>query len=159
MPIRFWPRRSKRKQLESRVRRLEKDKKRSATTADVYEQWNDMTTANGLIKRIGALEKWQKETESGLAEIVADMTAAERKLAKLLPSDDSDDDDVDAGSDRSATASTSSSSSSNNVASPAASPILSPTETPVTFTRRKPNSAERVTLDVRSLQMPRPASA
>ena len=89
------------------------------------------------------------------------MSAAERKLRKLLPGDDSDDDDddVDAGSDRSATASTSSSFSSSNVSSPAAIPTLSPTETPVTFTRCKPNSTERVSLDVRSLQLPRPASA
>ena len=32
MPLRLWPKRSKRKQLETRVRRLEKEKKRFATT-------------------------------------------------------------------------------------------------------------------------------
>ena len=86
-----------------------------------------------------------------------DVTVAERKLNEILPDDDNDD---GATSKRSSTASDSSLdvfSSDNNVGPGAASLKLAPGETPVTFTRRKSNSAERVTLDGSSLRLPKAA--
>jgi hypothetical protein len=159
MPFHFWPRRSKRNQLESRVRRLEKDRKRSTTAADLCNTWDDTAVANILISRIKALEAWQRDTDRGLTWMIGDIVAAERKLKKLLPDDDSfldNRDGEDAASERPATirtVSSAESSSSNNIGPRAATPILSPTETPVTFTRRKSNSAERVTLDTASLRL------
>ena len=151
MPFRFWPRRPRRKQLESRVRRLEKDRKQFTTITDVWKYWNDMATANGLITRIGELEKQQGNANKLLGWMMEDIG----KLKKLLPNDDEDDDEG-AASGRPATVRTVSSgiSGQNNVGPRTDSPVLSPTETPVTFTRRKSNSAERVTLDDSSLRLP-----
>lgn len=106
MPLRLWLKRSKRKQLETRVRRLEKEKKRFATTLDVCNHWNEMASANGLTRRIAALETWQENTDIVLLRLMEDLTVAERKLNRILPGDDSDDDD--ATSKRSSAAETSS---------------------------------------------------
>lgn len=146
MPLRLWPKRSKRKQLESRVRRLEKEKKRFTTTLDVCNHWNEMASGSGLTKRIAALETWQENTDTVLLRLMKDMTVAERKLNRILPGD--------LTSKRSSTAGTSflDVSSDNNVGP---GPMLLPGETPVTFTRRKSNSAERVTLDGSGLRLPR----
>jgi hypothetical protein len=148
MPLRLWPKRSKRKSLETRVRRLEKDKTRFATTLDVCNYWNEMASGNGLTRRIAALETWQENTDLVLLRLMKDVTVAERKLNQFLPGGDGDD---DKSSKRSSSARTSSLdvSSDNNVG-----PTLAPGETPVTFTRRKSNSAERVTLDGTGLRLP-----
>jgi hypothetical protein len=151
MPLRLWPKRSKRKQLESRVRRLEKEKKRT-TALDVCNHWNEMASGSGLTRRIAALEAWQENTDTVLLRLMKDMTVAERKLNRILPEDQ--DNDGDLTSKRSSTAGISSLdvSSDNNVGP---GPMLLPGETPVTFTRRKSNSAERVTLDGSGLRLPR----
>ena len=162
MPLRLWPKRSKRKQLETRTRRLEKKKKRFATTLDVYNHWNETASGNGLTRRIAALENWQENTDTVLLWLMKDLTVAERKLNRFLPVDDDNDDDNDDDDDdkvtskRSSTAATSSLdvSSDNNVGP---DPMLSPGGTPLTFTRRKSNSAERVTLDGSGLRLPRSA--
>ena len=152
MPLRLWPKRSKRKNLETRVRRLEKEKKRFTTTLDVCNHWDEMASANGLTRRIAALETWQENTDTVLLRLMEDLTVAERKLNRILPGDDSDGGDEDEKSGRSAFAGTSSLdvSSENNVGP---SPMLAPGETPVTFTRRKSDSAERVTLDGSGLRL------
>ena len=149
MSLRLWPKRSKRKQLETRVRRLEKEKKRFATTLDVCNYWNEMASGSGLTRRIAALETWQENTDTVLLRLMQDLTIAERKLNKMLPRDDGDD---DATSERACTAGASSLdvSSENNVGP---SPMLLPRETPVTFTRRKSDGAERVTLDGSGLRL------
>jgi hypothetical protein len=151
--LRHWPKLPKRKQLETRVRRLEKDKQRFATTLDVCNLWNEMASGHGLTRRIKTLEAWQENTDAVMLRLMKDVTVAERKLNKILPSDDSDD---DTSSKRTSTASASSfdSSSDNDVGSVAMIPVLSLGETPVTSTRRKSNSAERVTLDGSGLRLP-----
>lgn len=150
MPLRLWPKRSKRKNLETRVRRLEKEKKRFATTLDVCNHWNEMASANGLTRRIAALETWQENTDIVLLRLMEDLTVAERKLNRILPGDDSDDDD--ATSKRSSAAETSSVDvPSDNIVGPGS--MLAPGETPVTFTRRKSDGAERVTLDGSGLRL------
>lgn len=150
MPLRLWPKRSKRKSLETRIRRLEKDKNRFATTIDVCNYWNEMASGSGLTRRIHALETWQENTDIVLLRLMKDITIAERKLNQILPLDEGDD---DAASKQTSIASDLSLdiSSENNVG-----PTLSPGETPVTFTRRKSNSAERVTLDGSGLRLPGP---
>lgn len=152
MPLRLWPKRSKRKQLESRVRRLEKEKKRFTTALDVCNHWNEMASGSGLARRIAALETWQENTDTVLLRLMKDMTVAERKFNRILPGDQ--DNDGDLTLKRSSTAGISSLdvSSDNNVGP---GPMLLPGETPVTFTRRKSNSAERVTLDGSGLRLPR----
>lgn len=153
MPLCLWPKRSKRKQLETRVRRLEKEKKRFATTLDVCNHWNEMASANGLTRRIAALETWQENTDTVLLRLMEDLTVAERKLNRILPGNDSDD---DATSKRSSTAETSSLDvPSGNSVGPGS--MLAPGETPVTFTRRKSDGAERVTLDGSCLRLPQSA--
>jgi hypothetical protein len=149
MPLRFWPKHSKRKSLETRLRRLEKDKNRFATTLDVCNFWNEMAFGNGLTRRVQALETWQENIDIVLLRVMRDVTVAERKLNMILPLDEDD-----GTTERSSTARTSSLdvSSENNIG-----PTLSPGETPVTFTRRKSNSAERVTLDGSGLRLPGPA--
>jgi len=156
MPLRLWPKRSKRKPLETRLRRLEKDSKRYATTLDVCNFWNEMASGHGLTKRIKGLETWQEETDAVLLRLMRDVTVAERKSKEILPLDDGGDDDDDADSGRPVTASFVSwdGASDNNVGPGAFSPMLAPGETPVTFTRRKSNSAERVTLDGSGLRLP-----
>jgi hypothetical protein len=151
MPLRLWPKRSKRKQLETRVHRLEKERKRFTTTLDVCNHWNEMASANGLTRRIVALETWQENTDTVLLRLMKDLTVAERKLNRILPGDDGDNDD-DATSKRLSAAGTSSLgvSGENNVG---LSPMLAPGETPVTFTRRKSDGAERVTLDGSGLRL------
>lgn len=146
MPLRLWPKRSKRKNLETRVRRLEKEKKCFATTLDICNHWNEMASGNGLTRRIAALENWQENTNTVLLRLMEDLTVAERKLNRILPLDN------DAKSGRPSAAGTSSLdvSSENNVGP---SPMLLPGETPVTFTRRKSDSAERVTLDGSGLRL------
>ena len=111
-----------------------------------------MASGNGLTRRIAALETCQENTDIVLLRLMEDMTVAERKLNQILPLDENDDDD--ATSKQASTASDSSLdvSSENNVG-----PTLAPGETPVTFTRRKSNSAERVTLDGAGLRLPGPA--
>lgn len=153
MPLRLWPKRSKRKQLESRVRRLEKEKKRFTTTLDVCNHWNEMASGSGLTERIAALETWKENTDTVLLRLMKDMTVAERKLNRILPGGEDNDGD-DLTSKRSCTAGTSFLDvySDNNVGP---GPILLAGETPVTFTRRKSNSAERVTLDGSGLRLPR----
>ena len=153
MPLRLWPKRSKRKSLETRLRRLEKDKNRFATTLDVCNFWNEMASGNGLTRRIAALETWQENTDIVLLRLMKDLTVAERKFNQILPGGDGQDDD-DAATELESTASASSLEirSKNNVG-----PTLAPGETPVTFTRRKSNSAERVTLDGAGLRLPGPA--
>lgn len=107
-----------------------------------------MASGNGLTRRIHALETWQENTDIVLLRLMKDITIAERKLNQILPLDEGDD---DAASKQTSTASDSSLdiSSENNVG-----PTLSLGETPVTFTRRKSNSAERVTLDGSGLRLP-----
>ncbi|GAB7322550.1 hypothetical protein MBLNU13_g03470t1 [Cladosporium sp. NU13] len=158
MPLRLWPKRSRRKQLETRVRRLETEKKRFATSSDSCNPCNEMASGSGLTKRIAALETWQENTDTVLLRLMKDMTVAERKLNKILPGGDNDDDDDDATSKRSSTASASSLDvSSDNKVGP--SLMLTPGETPLTFTRRKSNSAERVTMDGSSLRLSQSASS
>jgi hypothetical protein len=151
MPLRLWPKRSKRKSLETRLRRLEKDKNRFATTLDVCNFWNEMASGYGLTRRIQALETWQENTDIALLRLMRDVTVAERKLNMILPLDEDEDDGT---TERASTARTSSLdvSSENNIG-----PTLLPGGTPVTFTRRKSNSAERVTLDGSGLRLPGPA--
>jgi hypothetical protein len=153
MTLRLWPKRSKCKSLETRVRRLEKDKNRFATTLDVCNYWNEMASGNGLTRRIHALETWQEDIDIVLLRLMRDVTVAEHKLNQILPLDDGDDEN-DATSKGASTASDSSLnvSSDNNVG-----PTLSLGETPFTFTRRKSNSAQRVTLDGSGLRLPGPA--
>ena len=157
MPLRLWPKRSKRKPLETRVRRLEKSTKHFATTLDVCNFWNEMASAHGLTKRLKALETWQEDTDLVLLRLMRDVTVAERKLNKILPGDDSEEEEDGEGeSGRSTSGSAASLKvSGGNYVGPA--PMLAPGETPVTFTRRKSNSAERVTLDGSGLRLPEPA--
>ncbi|KAM0707193.1 hypothetical protein Q7P35_006524 [Cladosporium inversicolor] len=159
MPLRLWPKRSKhkRKPLETRLRRLEKASTRFATTLDVCNSWNEMASGSGLTPRIKALETWRENTDIVLLRLMKDVTVAERKLNGILPGDDGDDDGTT--SKRLSTASTSSLNigSDNNVGPGAASPMLAPGETSVTFTRRRSNSAERLTLDGSSLRLPKVA--
>jgi hypothetical protein len=87
-----------------------------------------------------------------LLRLMRDVTVVERKVNGIIPGEDSDNDDT--SSQRASIAGTSSLevSSENNVG-----PMLALGETPVTFTRRKSNSAERVTLDGSGLRLPEPA--
>jgi hypothetical protein len=118
---------------------------------DVCNFWNEMASGYGLTRRIQALETWQENTDIALLRLMRDVTVAERKLNMILPLDEDEDDGT---TERASTARTSSLdvSSENNIG-----PTLLPGGTPVTFTRRKSNSAERVTLDGSGLRLPGPA--
>lgn len=116
-----------------------------------------MASGSGLARRIAALETWQEKTDLVLLRLMRDVTVAERKLNGILPGGDSDEqEEEDEGTSKRSSSTTGTPSldvsSDNN-----AGPTLSPGETPVTFTRRKSNSAERVTLDGSGLRLPEPA--
>jgi hypothetical protein len=146
MGLHFWSKRFKQAHLESRVRRLEKDKKRHSTATDY---WNIVSAENHLLRRVGALERWQEETDVVLIELMKDVTTIERKLNKVLPFDDRNEVAVlerpAVVHDRDP---------EYNRLEPHGVPSkLSPSELPTTFTRRKePDDIDRVALDTLSLR-------
>lgn len=145
MPLRLWPKRSKRNNPRNQSpppRKRQKTLRHHARRLQLLER---NASGHGLTRRIKALKTRQEDTDAVLLRLMRDVTVAERKLNRVLPGDDSDDeDDGDAELRRSASGRTS---SLDVVSNKNVGPTLAPGETPATFTRRKSNSAERVTLD------------
>ena len=116
-----------------------------------------MASGHGLTRRLKALEILQEDTDAVLLRLMRDVTVAERKLNRIVPGGDSDDEEDGDGDEESGRASTAGTTSLEVSGEKNVGPMLALGETPVTFTRRKSNSAERVTLDGSGLRLPEPA--
>lgn len=155
MPFRLWPERSKHAQLEKRVRSLEKTKNHYVTGPQVWDFWKSRAAADSLPARVGDLEKWREDSEVEIEKLAKDVAIIERKLNELLPVDNGGE---DTKSERPVATRNSDAShetcSHNNLEPHAAFSELAPEELPVTFTRCKPDSTGRTSLDVTSLRLP-----
>lgn len=157
MPFHFWSKQTDLAELKTRVRRLETGRRNLATLKDVVKHWNDMATGNEMMQRIGAQERWQKNTDDVLLDLMKEVTIIEWRLNRMCPLGS----DFDAISERTTSGSgqlirtiAQEPASPNESSSP-----VSPLSLPSTFTKRKGDGIERMALDTNGLRLSRPVKS